>query len=311
MILRPENSIELGTQLAAAQSTGNAVTGWDLSHLDRVVEYQPEDLTVTVQAGMTLGALQRHLSVHRQWLPLDPPDADALPLERLLALNLSGPRRLGHGTARDWLLGLRAVQADGRIILSGGRVVKNVAGFDMMKLFIGGAGSLGVIVEASFKVAPVPESEVFLRHACRDFEELQSVNEAIASTRLTPIVADAFRANPQEQLVAVIGFAGCREAVESQAAAAKALGWSGDADLAHDARLRNSLPDRLSILASELVRTLAGINPPRFIARLGNGIAHLPAGSVVGKSKDPTVERLEKRLKSSFDPAGILPGIPA
>ena len=83
MILFPHDASDLGVRLAAAQAGAHPVAGWDLSRLDRVVEYQPEDLTITVQAGMTLGALQRVLAAHRQWLPLDPPDPDALPLERL------------------------------------------------------------------------------------------------------------------------------------------------------------------------------------------------------------------------------------
>ncbi|UCH86540.1 MAG: FAD-binding oxidoreductase [Dehalococcoidia bacterium] len=130
-----------------------------LSHLNQVVEYEPSDLTATVQAGKTLADFQRHLAEHSQSLALDPPSAQEATIGGILAVNASGPSRHAYGTARDLILGMRAVQADGRIIKAGGRVVKNVAGYDLGRLFIGSLGSLGIIVEASFRLAPVPRAE--------------------------------------------------------------------------------------------------------------------------------------------------------
>ncbi|GAG06033.1 unnamed protein product, partial [marine sediment metagenome] len=121
-----------------------------------VVEYEPSDLTATVQAGKTLADFQRHLAERGQSLALDPPSAQEATIGGILAANASGPSRHAYGTARDLILGIRAVQADGRIIKAGGRVVKNVAGYDLSRLFIGSLGSLGIIVEASFRLAPVP-----------------------------------------------------------------------------------------------------------------------------------------------------------
>lgn len=130
-----------------------------LSRLTDVVEYEPADLTVTVQAGKTLADFQGHLAQNDQWLPLDPPSPGESTVGGILATNASGPSRHAYGTARDLVLGMRIVQADGRIIKAGGRVVKNVAGYDLSRLFIGSLGTLGVIVEATFKLAPLPNVE--------------------------------------------------------------------------------------------------------------------------------------------------------
>jgi glycolate oxidase FAD binding subunit len=144
-------------------SLGNIPRRYDialsLSRLNQVVEYEPSDLTAIVQAGKTLADFQRDLAEHSQSLALDPPSAQEATIGGILAVNASGPSRHAYGTARDLILGIRAVQADGRIIKAGGRVVKNVAGYDLSRLFIGSLGTLGIIVEASFRLAPVPTAE--------------------------------------------------------------------------------------------------------------------------------------------------------
>src|SRR6185295_18925680 len=138
---------------AAAAGTGTSVC---LRKLNRITEYEPGDLVVTVQAGTKLTELQAELAKRHQWLPLDPPYADAT-LGGILATNSSGPRRYGYGTIRDHLLGTRTMGADGVVTRSGGRVVKNVSGFDLHKLHVGAFGSLGIVTEASFKLRPRPE----------------------------------------------------------------------------------------------------------------------------------------------------------
>src|SRR5258708_768949 len=130
-------------------------------------------MTATVEAGMTLADIQKQISTRGQWLPIDPPNAEQLSIGSLLATNVSGPRRFGFGTIRDFVIGLQVVLADGRIIHSGGKVVKNVAGYDLMKLFIGSHGSLGIIVEVTFKVLPLPETEQFVEAKCASLEEAE------------------------------------------------------------------------------------------------------------------------------------------
>jgi glycolate oxidase FAD binding subunit len=128
----------------------------DVTRLNGIVEHVAEDLTVTVQAGTRLQELQNHLARRGQYLPLDPPQPDRATVGGMLASNAGGPLRHAHGWPRDWLLGMKVALPDGSVIKSGGRVVKNVAGYDMSKLFVGSFGTLGVIVEAAFKVIPLP-----------------------------------------------------------------------------------------------------------------------------------------------------------
>jgi glycolate oxidase FAD binding subunit len=124
--------------------------------LDAVVAYEPNDLVVAVQVGMRLGELQRRLAAHNQWLPIDPPYADAT-LGGIIASNSAGPRRLGYGTIKDYILGLRTANATGIVTKSGGRVVKNVTGYDLHRLHVGAFGTLGVLVEVNLKVVPRPD----------------------------------------------------------------------------------------------------------------------------------------------------------
>jgi glycolate oxidase FAD binding subunit len=132
----------------------------DMRGLNRVVEYTPENLTVTAECGISLGRLQEVLAAHGQFLPLDPPFFSIATLGGIVSCNASGPHRLIYGTLRDMVLGMKVVTADGSIASFGGRCVKNVTGYDMVKGFIGSLGTLGVIAEVTLKVRPLPEREV-------------------------------------------------------------------------------------------------------------------------------------------------------
>ncbi len=133
--------------------------GLSLRRLDRVIEYEPADLTVSCQAGITLAELQSRLAKVGQFLALDPHSSEQSTIGGVLAANASGPSRHVYGSARDLTIGMRVVTADGRITRVGGRVVKNVAGYDLCKLYVGALGSLVVIVEATFKLSSLPQEE--------------------------------------------------------------------------------------------------------------------------------------------------------
>jgi len=130
--------------------------------LDRVLELSQADMTVSVEAGITLEALNATLAQVGQFLPIDPFNAPGHTVGGVLAAGLSGPLRMRYGPPRDFVIGLRVALPDGRLVSSGGRVVKNVSGYDLNKLHQGALGSLGVIVAASFKVFPRPLHEVTL-----------------------------------------------------------------------------------------------------------------------------------------------------
>src|SRR6185503_17632550 len=148
-----------GTQMSRGTPPRDGALVVGLRRLARIVEHEPGDLTATVEAGITLEALQAALGARDQWLPLDPPTPGAATLGGVLAVNTAGPRRHGYGTARDLVIGLRVVAGDGQLIRGGGKVVKNVAGYDLVKLYIGSLGTLGIIVDATLKLRPRPEAE--------------------------------------------------------------------------------------------------------------------------------------------------------
>jgi glycolate oxidase FAD binding subunit len=131
----------------------------DLAGLDQVVEYNPDDLTVTVQAGISAGALAALLAPRRQFLALDPPGSTGRTLGGITATNASGPLRARYGTMRDLLLGVRFVQADGVVTWGGSKVVKSVSGYDVPKLMVGALGTLGVLGELTLRLHPLPEAE--------------------------------------------------------------------------------------------------------------------------------------------------------
>ena len=138
--------------------------------LNSVVEYEPADLTVTVEAGIRLKDLQAQLSQHRQYLAMNPPYADTCTIGGIVSANVSGSFRLRHGTPRNQVLGLRVVRADGTVVKSGGKVVKNVAGYDLNKLYIGAFGTLGIITEVTLKLSPIPVRQAILT---ADFQNIQ------------------------------------------------------------------------------------------------------------------------------------------
>src|SRR5215213_7653709 len=123
--------------------------------LNQVIEYEPADLTITVEAGLGLDELQALLNSRGQFLALDPPSQAVATVGGLVASNASGPLRLQYGSARDIVIGI--ANSNGVLTKAGGRVVKNVAGYDLNKLYTGSLGTLGVIVELSLKLHPLPE----------------------------------------------------------------------------------------------------------------------------------------------------------
>ncbi|MBT8395691.1 MAG: FAD-binding oxidoreductase [Gemmatimonadetes bacterium] len=130
--------------------------------MTQVREYEPADLTFTAGSGLSLKELHEQTDPHGQWLPLDPPGSHSGSLGAAVALGMAGPLRHLYGTPRDHVLGLTMVAGDGRVLRWGGRVVKNVAGFDLTRLTVGSWGSLGVVTSVSARLFPIPESDVTL-----------------------------------------------------------------------------------------------------------------------------------------------------
>jgi FAD/FMN-containing dehydrogenase len=317
IVLCPAGIDELTSSLIRACAERQTIAAFDLTAFNRLIEHKPEDMTATAEAGLTLAGLQRQLALRGQWLPVDPPRAESLTLGALLATNASGPRRFGYGTIRDYVIGLKVALADGRIVSSGGKVVKNVAGYDLAKLFIGSRGSLGVIVEATFKLRPLPETEGFVQAQCESLDHADRILDAVLDSDLTPVVLDLHQsgraASPTRPLPVpvslVVGFAGTRHEVDWQLERAAALGLSEPATLDYERQFwdRAVAVQKVSILPSRLIETLRGISPP-FVARAGNGV-YFHCGAPIPKPTEPSAKLCE-RLKQTWDPQHILPPPP-
>lgn len=155
-----------GSHMALGQTPARVDVVLSVERLQQQVAYEPGDMTATVQAGVCLADLQQTLGQHGQFLALDPPATAATTVGGVIAANLSGPRRFLYGTARDLVLGTAVIDAEGIRTKAGGRVVKNVTGYDLNKLYIGSMGTLAVLVELTFKVHPLPSGEVTIGIDC-------------------------------------------------------------------------------------------------------------------------------------------------
>src|SRR5262245_6131846 len=197
--------------------------GVELRSLDQVIDYPAHDMTITVQAGITVAKLQAILAAENQQLPVDVPLPEQATLGGAIAVNASGPRRYGYGTLRDYVIGISFINDEGQEVKAGGRVVKNVAGYDLMKLHTGSLGTLGIITQVTLKVKPVPEERALLVGSQCDGARLGAVLEGLCQTQTRPAVMD-FGWNPgvkadgqpkstRAGFAVSVGFEGSREAV--------------------------------------------------------------------------------------------------
>ena len=200
--------------------------------LDQVLEHAAGDLVVRAQAGVRLADLQAALAPAGQWLALDPPEPRAT-VGGVVAANASGPRRLRYGTVRDLIIGITVVLADGTVAHAGGKVVKNVAGYDLAKLFCGSLGTLGMVAEVIFRLHPLPAAAAVVT---LEVEEPAQAGRAVQRLLRSPLEPSAVELVVDEwgwpgRLTTV--FEGIQPGVEAQAtAAASLLGQVGSATVA-------------------------------------------------------------------------------
>jgi glycolate oxidase FAD binding subunit len=191
--------------------------------LNRITRYEPGDLTVSVEAGMSIAALNRELARKGQWLPLDGA-TESSTIGGAVATNASGPLRHRYGTPRDQIIGVRLATADGRLAVAGGQVVKNVAGYDLSKLVAGSFGALAAIVSATFKLAPVPPTLTTLVLTFETSDAMAAAAAALAASQLDPFSLEAearFGREPIYQLL--VRFGGTSTSNAEQAASAEAI----------------------------------------------------------------------------------------
>ena len=335
LVVRGGGTRMIGPALGEVLETGG---------LSGITLYEPGALTLVAQAGTPLAEVEATLATERQRLAFEPPDMTGLlgragisTIGGVIAANASGPRRMQAGAARDAALGLRFVDGRGTVIKNGGRVMKNVTGYDLVKLLAGSRGTLGVLTEVSLKVQAQPEAETTLMIAgLEDAEGLAALRQALGS----PYDISGAARHSGRSLVRVEGMAG---SVAYRVGRLKAL-VAGDITLAEgeaSARLWQAVRDvapfhdlpgdvwRIATLptaAAEIVarlggealwdwgggliwlRTDPGRGPEVAAAIAGRGHATLVrgGGAAVFPSEPPEVAALIAGLKERFDPRGIL-----
>ncbi len=182
----------LGGQTALHYGLPAKTDGWGISteKLNRVIDFPVKDLTLTVETGITIQALADMLANEGLMLPLDVPQQSQATLGGVIATNCNGPRRFGYGTVRDYVIGIQAVNGKGQLFHGGGRVVKNVAGYDFCKLLTGSMGTLGIISQATVKLKPVPEEAVTVAVSLDDGATVENCIAMLMESPTVPVAVE-------------------------------------------------------------------------------------------------------------------------
>ena len=217
-----------GTKLGIGNLANTTDIVLATTQLNKVVEYEPADLTVTIEAGMKLADLQKELAQHRQFLPLIPPYSDKCTIGGIVATNASGPLRLRYGTSRNLVLGMHVAHASGTVVKSGGKVVKNVAGYDINKLYIGSYGTLGIITEVTLKLAPLPVKETIITAQFQNIHDAVQAGLKVVRSQSLPSYSNLLVGKPIEPFkdnkpIVIIGFAGDPETISWQLKTTRSL----------------------------------------------------------------------------------------
>jgi glycolate oxidase FAD binding subunit len=298
---------EASKVLASASADGLRLRiGEDLTTdgLDRIVEHEAGDLTCTVEAGIRLSALNAELALRGQRLSLDPPGDPTV--GALLARNLSGPLRHRFGAPRDLVLGVTLVLADGTIASAGGKVVKNVAGYDLARLVCGSRGMLALIGRVSFRLHPIPKASQTLV-AEGSSNGLVTAVAALVRSQLEPSALDLLHPGRLALL-----FEGSPAAVAVQVEAADHLiravpgpETSHEASVWTESRRRQGAAlGRLRFPPGDLGASLPSMDEA--VIRPAAGIAYLPV--TAPDDTAPAVRRLEETIRAQLDPRGVLAG---
>lgn len=298
----------------------------DLRRLNHIIDYPARDMTITVKAGITMQQLAEVLAREHQRLPVDVPRPAEATLGGAMAANVSGPRRFGHGTFRDYVIGIGVITDKGAEARAGGRVVKNVAGYDLCKLHLGALGTLGLISHVTLKLRPLPEEQALVVVPGREDQIVallnlihQSQTQPVAIELLNSAAIEFFNSHgqvflPMNNWCVIVGFESNRMAAAWQVEQLKrelGPGFNSETLMGYKAEplwaalvefpalpppgpgltfQASLLPSRCGVFCQQLSRWPA---PPLLQAHAGNGIVigHLPSGS--GLSLEEAARALE------------------
>jgi glycolate oxidase FAD binding subunit len=353
MNLFPGTEEELAAQLAEASAQGRSITlcgnatkdrmGGPITpaeikistaKLNRVLQYEPRDLTISVEAGISYRELSRVLAEHGQMVPLDPPFSGRATVGGIVAANASGPRRRLYGTARDMVIGMTFATLEGKLIRSGGMVVKNVAGLDMGKLMIGSFGTLAAMAVVNFRVHPMP---VGTRTFVGEFERVSdaiAARDAVLKSQLQPSAIDLVKGGEGYRLlIQAGGSAAVLDRYSRELAWARAVEGAEEEALWDEIREftarflaahKNGVVVRTPCALSEVGRVMEGLAAPA-LARAGSGVCW-GYYSQVGDLRPGVIEfapqgvresmelwpapgtdfAMMKKIKDMFDPGSLL-----
>ena len=315
-----------GTELELGAPPSRLDVLFRTRRLSRIVEYAPSDQIVAVEAGITLAELQRELAAHRQRLALDPPLGDRATVGGIVASNAFGPLRTRFGASRDLVIGMTLVRADGVIARGGGKVVKNVAGFDLPRLLCGSLGTLGLIAEIIFRLHPLPETAASVVFDGLSAHELRAQVRSALDARLEPAAVAGFSAGNRYRLAFRFeGFApGVRDQVErllripgspgqhlDQASAADLWARHDELRRGGDVRLKVSFAPASLHAVDEALRPLAGaLERPALIVYPTLGCAFVSGSLVDADAASSSIESIRAMVAPVHGSAVLLAAPP-
>ena len=281
------------------------------TRMNAVVEHVPGDQVVRVQSGIRFGELQERLAESDQMLGVDPPEAgNGATVGGIVAANSSGPKRYRYGTIRDLIIGITVVLADGTVAKAGGKVVKNVAGYDLAKLFTGSLGTLGVIAECNFRLHPRPETARTVAVELPDTASAGAASQAILHAQVVPSAVELLWSEDARLLTVLIE--GIPSGVEAQAeTASHILGSFGEVRTLGDDEAGSSSPpgagdDEVAIKISAPPAELAGVLDsalgassrlgvtPRITGHAGTGVTYVGLSGGDEEARAGVVEELRE-----------------
>ena len=303
-----------GTQLEFGNPLQSADCVVSLARLNRITTYNPAELTIHVEAGVTLDQIQQALSANNQTLPLDPWNGGSATIGGIAAANSQGPLR-ATGSIRDWIIGMTVVHVDGKRSKTGGRVVKNVTGYDLAKLYTGSLGSLAIIAEISFKLRPRFEKTATAIARFGSMEDAVAALSAVRKGTLQPIACEFI--GPEHEMW--LRFGEHPRAVEMQLAQLPSASWKvheGAEEVEAWERLRAAYaamgPIVLRVVGkpTDVPGIIDASDPISWIAHGMNGIVLMALGDVqsveaVRRKFPAIVERAPREIRKRLGTFGV------